>query len=73
MARRRANNNYQDFKNGKLQDDNLFVNPELLSVSELTGIDTVSMIDNLLVITDPKTNRRKAVNSVSSDYGLLAN
>lgn len=74
MARRKPDvNNRHDFKNGKLQNDNLFVSPELLSVSELTGLETVSMIDQLLVITDPKTGVRKAVNSVSSDYGLLAN
>lgn len=72
MARRKTNLNAQNFK-GSLQDDNLYVNPELVSVSEITGLETVSMIDKLLVITDPKTGVRKAVNAVSPDYGLLPN
>lgn len=73
MARRKNNSDVQNFKNGTLQNDNLFVNPRLINLSELTGYETMDRIQNMLVITDPATGRDKAINAFSKDYGLLPN
>lgn len=64
--------NVENFK-GALQNDNLFVSPRLLSVSELTGFETMDRMEKMLVITDPKTGKDKAINTFSKDYGLLSN
>lgn len=72
MARRKSNLNTQNFK-GTLQNDNLYVNPRLLNLSELTGYETMGRIDKMLVVTDPATGKDKAINTFSKDYGLLPN
>lgn len=73
MARRKFDINKHDFKNGKLQQDNINVAPRLESISKLTGLDTLPGVDSLLVITDPLTKLDKAVNVVSPQYGFLPN
>lgn len=62
-----------NFKNGILQQDNLFVNPVLKNIAELTGFETVDGVHSLLVVTDPGTGIQTAVNAVSSKYGHLPN
>jgi len=62
-----------NFKNGTLQQDNLFVNPRLVNVSEATGFETMDGVHSLLTVTDPHTGIQTAVNAVSSKYGHLPN
>lgn len=73
MARRKPDINKHDFKNGTLQNDNLFVNPRLVNLGEIIGYDTMDRIDQLLLITDPVTGKDKAINTFSREYGLLPN
>lgn len=72
MARRK-NNDHVMLRNGQLQDDNLFVNPRLVDLSELTGYEVMDRIEKMLIVTDPLTGRDKAINTFSKDYGLLSN
>lgn len=73
MARRKQNPlNVENFK-GTLQNDNLFVNPRLVDLGELTGYDVMDRIQKMLIVTDPATGRDKAINTFSKEYGLLPN
>lgn len=76
MPRIKKNADLHNFTNGKLQADNIYVNPALESVSELTGYDTRKGLEKF--VTVDKTaghpeDGRIIINTVSNDYGFLAN
>lgn len=76
MARKKFDISKHDFKNGKLQQDNIFINPELKSVSELTGYDTRLGIENFLLVDKvpgKPEDGRIIISNVSDKYGFLAN
>lgn len=76
MARRKSNLDAHNFKHGALQQDNIFINPKLESVAELTGLDTRLGIEKFLT-TDKHPGKpedgRIIIANVSDKYGFLAN
>jgi len=75
MARRKTTTDYQNFK-GQLQQDNIFVNPKLESVAELTGYEVRKGLENFLTVDKTPgqpDNGRIIISNVSNDYGFLDN
>lgn len=62
-----------NFKNGVIRQDNLFVNPKLVSLSELTGIETDDRVDLAMIVTDQTTGKDKIISTKSNKYGHLPN
>ena len=76
MARRKFDITKHDFKNGKLEHDNIFVNPKLESVTTITGMDVRPGMENFLTV-DKQAGKPEAgrliINNVSDKYGFLSN
>lgn len=68
-------NNSVSFKNGNatIATDNVFVNPRIESFADKVGMDVLPKMENLIVVTDPKTGRDKVINFTSEKYGFLPN
>jgi hypothetical protein len=64
------------YRNGTLQNDNVYVNPTLEDVQKLTGIETRKGREKFIIV-DVKdkdgNSKRQIVNNVSKDYGMLRN
>lgn len=70
MARRKTNldaMNFHNFKNGTLEQDNVFVGGELIDTKELTGLLPAPGKENALVV------QGELIKLVSNQYGLLLN
>lgn len=75
MARKK-NPDVHNFKHGKLQQDNIYINPKLESVAALTGMDTRLGIENFLTVdknAGKPDDGRIIIANVSDKYGFLAN
>lgn len=76
MARTTKPENVRNFKHGTLESDNLYINPRLESVSDLTGMPTRMGIEKFLTVDETAgkpTDGRIIIANVSNKYGFLAN
>lgn len=76
MPRIKKNADYQNFKGGKLQADNIYVNPKLEDVAELTGYETRAGLEKFVTVdkvAGHPEDGRIIINNVSDKYGFLAN
>lgn len=77
MSRRKFSpENFTTFANGKLQQDNIFVNPKIESVADLTGYETRPGLENFLTvdkIAGKPNDGRIIVANNSNKYGFLSN
>jgi hypothetical protein len=80
MSRKKVQPNNSVFFEGEnkygkntLRTDNLFVNPRLVNLSQLTGIETDDRVEQVVIVTDPLTQKDKIINAVSNKYGNLPN
>lgn len=76
MPRIKKNADVTYFKNGELQSDNIYVNPKLEDVAELTGYETRPGLEKFVTVdkvAGSPEDGRIIINNVSSKYGFLAN
>lgn len=83
MARRKFNIDMHNFKNGKLENDNIYINPRLESVYDLInnnkenkiavrkGLELFLTVDSTNPANPEET--RTIISNVSNDYGFLPN
>ena len=62
-----------NFKNGKLEQDNIYVNPRLEDIALHSGFSARKGLENFLVVDDPKNDKGSIVNIVSNQYGFMPN
>lgn len=73
MSRKKSiANDKHNFKNGKLEADNIYVNPELIDIKEVTGFEPRKGLEKFLMV-DTEDHKKQIVNIVSTQYGLLSN
>lgn len=76
MARKKATE-HVSFKNGNVQQDNINVNPRVISIADASGYATRKGLENFLVVDVPTGTTGEVMptvmNAVSNDYGLLRN